>query len=311
MLSNNTGKTNLMSAADKFTGYNYNYVWLKAMLAKDSIYRKSNPTLITGSSHALNGIKTEIWDNAINCSMHSQDIYYDFMCAKEVIKEKGRFSKCFIVMGYYIAFQDLSLSKNSRETMISPVYYPIFHDAHNWESPTKYDLWKNIPCDSEEGALECEKAAISQMAERTCYYSYEFPRRSYFDLKGRAWKDITDGERDSCGKRRAADHNSVCSHKASFEENKEIMKDFVHFLHLNGTTPIVVVTPFTRDYNRYIEAEAKESLLELLNSVPEELHFIDLNDCDYFDNSDFMDTDHLNEKGAEKVSRLLVRMFGK
>lgn len=296
---------------DAFTRINYNYVWLRAMLKKDSFFHKDNPTLITGSSHALNGIKPEIWDNAVNCSMHSQDIYYDFMCAKEVIREKGRFSKCFIVLGYYIAFQDLSLSKVSRETMISPVYYPIFSDAHNWESPTKYDLWARLSNIPDEMRTVCEKAAISDMAKNTSYYSEINPRRSYFDLKGRKWSELTDEERDTLGRLRAADHNKLSAHKASFEENKIILNDFVHFLHMNDTMPIVVVTPFTYAYNSYVNRESKECLMELLNSVSEEVHFVDFNDCDYFDNSDFMDTDHLNEKGAEKVSRLLVKMFGK
>lgn len=295
----------------KFTQYNYNYVWLKAMLAKDQIYRKNNPTLITGSSHALNGIKSELWDNVINCSMHSQDIYYDFMCAKEVIKEKDRFSKCFIVLGYYIAYQDLSLSKVSRESMIRSVYYPVFGDSHNWKEPLNFDLWSGIPDVSEDDRIACEKAVIAAMAESPSYYSELNPRKPLFDLKGRTWSQISESERDLFGKCRTDDHNRICTHKASFDENKEIMKDFVHFLHMNGTMPIVVVTPFTSAYNRYISRESKESLLELLNSVPEEVHYVDLNDCDYFDNSDFMDTDHLNEKGAEKVSRMLVNMFGK
>lgn len=298
-------------AAEKFLFDNYNYVWLKAMLAKDSIYRRDNPTLITGSSHALNGIKADVWDNAINCSMHSQDIYYDFMCAKEVIKEKNRFAKCFIVFGYYIAFQDLSLSKNSRETMIRSVYYPIFNDAHNWEAPTSFDLWRNQPGLSEEEKAACEETAVKKIAEQHCYYSDTVPRGSYFDLGGRSWADISDEERDICGKRRAADHNRVCTHKASFADNIEILKDFVHFLHLYGTMPIVVITPFTAAYNKYIDPDSKASVLEMLNAIPEEVHFVDLNDCSFFDNSDFMDTDHLNEKGAEKVSRILVNMFGK
>ena len=37
-------------------------------------------------------------------------------------------------MGYYIAYQDLSRSTVSRETVISNIYYPIFRDARHWAS---------------------------------------------------------------------------------------------------------------------------------------------------------------------------------
>lgn len=42
-------------------------------------------------------------------------------------------------MGYYVAFQDISSSKGLRERMIPSIYYPIFHDAHNWDHPYQTD----------------------------------------------------------------------------------------------------------------------------------------------------------------------------
>lgn len=82
--------------------------------------------------------------NAINCSMHSQDLYYDFLCAKRVIEKTAQFKRCFIVFGYYIAYQDLSLSQGLRNSAIAPVYYPIFGDAHNWAAPVAVDIWKDF-----------------------------------------------------------------------------------------------------------------------------------------------------------------------
>lgn len=67
----------------------------------------------------------------------------------------GRFERCFIVFGYYISLQDLSLSKTARDSIITSVYYPIFHDAHNWNSPTVLDLWKNFGELSEEEKGSC------------------------------------------------------------------------------------------------------------------------------------------------------------
>jgi len=40
--------------------------------------------------------------------------------------------------------------------------------------------------------------------------------------------------------------------------------------------------------------------------------FVDFNQAqDMFDADDFMDTDHLSENGAKKVSGILAEMFGK
>ena len=75
--------------------------------------------------------------------------------------------------------------------------------------------------------------------------------------------------------------------------------------------PIVVITPFTKEYNRFILPEMKAGVLALINAVPEDVHYVDFNQAlELFDTTDFMDTDHLSATGAEKVSRILSEMFG-
>lgn len=293
--------------------YNYHYLWLKTMLDQAANTKISGSTLITGSSHALNGIKESCWRNAFNCSMHSQDIYYDFLCARRVLEtaEKGRFARCFIVMGYYIAYQDLSRSKVSRETVISNIYYPIFHDAHNWESPTYVDPWAGIGDIPDPVRAVCEQAAAQKLLQYGTYYSNLWPRKAAFDFNGRTWVQMPQAERLAWGRERAKDHNKTFQHKESFEENKKLLRQFVHFLYEHEVQPIVVITPFSDEYNHFILPEMKAGLLDLLDTVPEDIHYVDFNLTDgLFDPTDFMDMDHLSEKGAEKVSSILVEMFG-
>ena len=95
------GKSFLEQCAEDFLARNYNYVWLKAMLQKASIPSRPDAVLITGSSYGINGIIESKWNCAINCSASSQDLYYDFLCARKAVSgQKGHFSKCFIVGGY-------------------------------------------------------------------------------------------------------------------------------------------------------------------------------------------------------------------
>ena len=89
------------------------------------------------------------------------------------------------------------------------------------------------------------------------------------------------------------------------------MKDYVHFLHLNDVKPIVIIPPFSSAYNRHVDERLKEGVIELAQSPAEELRFVDFNKESVFDNYDFIDMDHLNEHGAEKMSRLLTEKFGR
>lgn len=302
----------------QYLSRNYDYLWLKSRLEKCQ-NAPPGSTLITGSSHALNAVREDAWRCAINCSMHSQDLYYDFLCARQAILSAAEpvFKRCFIIMGYYIAFQDLSKSVIMRERVIAGVYYPLFHDAHNWEEPAADDPWSFLaslspapPRLSDSLRHICEQAAGQMLLECGSYYSQLRPRTPLFDLNGLTWAQIPDEKRQTLGRTRAESHNRSFAHKESFEENKTILREFVHFLRSRHIEPIVVITPFTDEYNRFVRKEMKEAVLELLNCVPEPIHYIDFNQPSFFEPSDFMDTDHLNETGARKVSGLLADLFG-
>lgn len=304
----------LSQLATQFFFRNYDYVWLHTMLEQAGNTKTQGSTLITGSSYALNGIKESCWNNAFNCSMHSQDIYYDFQCARRVLDtaEKGSFTRCFIVMGYYIAYQDLSRSKVSRETMIANIYYPIFRDAHNWKSPSHRNLWDGLGDIPEPIKKLCEQAVSQKLLEYGTYYSEIRPRGNLFNLEGRTWAQVSRPERMAMGQARAEDHNKIFQHKESLEENKLILRDYVRYLYGHGVQPIVVITPFTQEYNYFVLPEMKTGVMELLDAVPEDIHYVDFNQAqELFEPEDFMDTDHLSEKGAEKVSSILAEMFGK
>lgn len=298
----------------QFFTRNYDYLWLKTMLEKGRTTTVPGSTLITGSSHALNGIHEAAWKNAVNCSMHSQDIYYDFQCARRVLsatKNSHVFERCLIVFGYYIAYQDLSLSKAIRESIIARIHYPIFHDAHNWSEPVRYDLWSGIKNVSAQVKVICEKAAADKILECGTYYSQFRPRGCYFNLKGRSWSQVPEGERMAMGAYRAGDHNRLIHHRESLEENKKILREFVRFLYSCDVMPIVVIPPFTEGYNQSVLKEMKEGVLELLDCVPEDVHYVDFNGADgIFEPVDFMDTDHLSASGAKKMSTILADMFG-
>ena len=295
----------------RFLRKNYNYYWLKSRLEIGRrILDGANATLITGSSHALNGIEEKAWTNALNCSMHSQDLYYDFMCAKEVVRGTARFQRCFILFGYYIAYQDLSLSKGMRDYMVSPVYYPIFGDAHNWETPAAQDRWRDFEGISAGTRSEWETQSLKTASEEPTYYSRFRKRKPFFDFQGCSWCDLAEEEQEKYAKQRPEGHNSVLKYENSFYENRQILKDYVHFLYLNRVMPIVVIPPFSSAYNRHIDKRLKEAVREMLQSPKEELHWIDFNEKTVFDNGDFVDMDHLNERGAKKMSGLLADKFG-
>lgn len=298
-----------MDYAEAFLKNNFFYTYLKGRLEKGQEACFRHGVLIVGSSHAL-GIREDVWDDAVNCSMHSQDIYYDLKCIMEVLDDmnpNGRYDVCYMVMGYYMPFQDLSLSKKSRDALISRTYYPIFHDAHNWKDPDIYDHWKDIPGLSEEEKTIYEQEAVNRSKTYRFYSDDTVQRKPLYDLKGNTWAELSEEARADLCQYRTNSHNSLEQHKESYVENLQLMKQTVDYLRDKGVALCVVITPFSKEYNSGISSSMKNAFFEMLDKsrVPE---VIDFNDTKYygnFDVTDFMDFDHLNEKGCEKFSKLL------
>lgn len=299
----------MLTHIKQFTDKHYDYAYLKGMLGCARSYIGKGATLITGSSHALCGIDNNILTNSFNCSMHSQDIYYDFKCGKEVLDLNGqRFSKCFIVMGYYIPCQDLSKSSKVGKEMITKVYYPIFGDSHHLEEFEKIDIYEGFGL--QEGfAREVEKKAIERILNEGSYYNFYKKRKPYLKFEDeKKWYELGEDVKAEVGKKRANAHSRI-KYRGSYDDNKVIFKDFIHYLTMKDIKPVVVVTPYSRYYNSYIDKEQKEMFMELLSTVDERIEFVDFNDAEGFEDRDFIDADHLNENGAKKVSYILAEMF--
>lgn len=302
----------MLRLSEQFLLRNYDYLWLKAMLHKARTDVTPNATLITGSSHALNGIQESLWENAVNCSMHSQDLYYDLLCAREALRDGRQFSRCIIIMGYYIAFQDLSRSMMLRKGVISHVYLPIFQDARHWNEPETTSPWDGLPPQPPAVRAACEHAALQKILSYSTYYSPVRPRGTFFDFHGRAWHELPNEEKLHFGKIRADSHNKSFRYTESLHENQACLQEYIHLLHEHGSTPIVVIPPFTEAYNQFVLPELKEATVAMLDSVPEDFHYVDFNDApDLFCDADFMDTDHMSAQGAEKMCAILAEMFGR
>lgn len=302
-------KQALRSVAARWLEENYPMLWLISRLEKGKQVQK-NGTLITGSSYGLTAINASYFENCINCSMHSQDLYYDFLCAKKILEDgnKNAFSKAVLVWGYWTPYYDLSMSKTNRENMIPSIYYPIFQDAHNWSDPREYDVWERFGEVPSEVKEYCELLSRECVKQKDDYYTMA-KRNPVFDLKGRSWHELPLEEKERMGEKRAKQHNEQKIHMETFPENCDILKDYVHLLHLHSVLPIITIAPFTQYYNKYIDHEYKNSIMEMLGKIQETVHFIDMNESNCFDDFDFFDTDHCSEIGANKVSYMLKEII--
>lgn len=260
--------------------------------------------IITGLSYGLAGIDAREMKHTINFCMHSQDLYYDYQHAKRaVLTGKGKIRKCYITMGYYSLFYDMSLSVNKGRC--SQIYGPLFGDYHHAEKLSE---------EKREGK-EIEKYrwfAHEFFAGEPSYYGLAVTREAiseFYYIYEKEWLEVTKEDREKMAADAALKHNKHIKRTETFRENVEIIEEYIHFLVQNDIMPIVIIMPFSREYKSHLLKEYKGILLHVLEILPYRIEFMDMNDLDVFKMDDFLDMTHLNQKGAVKAANILNESF--
>lgn len=281
-----------------FLNEHYEYCYLESMHYLNSI--KDTTTIITGLSYGLDGLETNLLsERAVNFAMHSQDLYYDNKHIKRAIaNSQGKISQCIITLGYYSLFYDLSLSSSKKKCV--QTYLPLFSDVHHVEL----------------GMAQNYEFAYHDENKHFCRQFF----REYPQFYGRAilreqtspsvmekggWLNMSASEREYEAYQLAEKHNRHIVHTQTHLENMGIMDDMLGFLEERHVRPIVTILPFSKEYLKYIDPSYKEAIIECLEKSPFNVEFIDMNEEPIWDESDMLDSDHLNEKGAAKATLLV------
>lgn len=293
---------NIENQTYKFLKENYDYLYLL-----NQFRRKAKDIIITGSSHGLLGVDMhEMPDSTVNLSMHSQDIYYAMLSVKKFLESHNKLSYCILTVGYYIPFQDLSRAGSRAFEMIEKCFYPIYGDLHHLknikEEPLDF-LWGNMPVQSIESQEYILEKALRMMSKRTSYICDLYCREPYFKFD-KQWRNLSEDDRMYFGKIRAKQHNKHLEYHASYYENENILMEMRSLINQNDGKFVILIPPFSEEYRLYLDKEMVSKATKCFRKYAD--YYIDYNEENvYFDEGDFVDTDHLNGRGAYKLSHLI------
>lgn len=278
----------------RIMNHNYDYCFLANKIRKtNKDYTKR--IIVVGISYSMFGIVDRLLKyNAINLSLPSQDIYYSHKIVQHVIEKNKNIQYCVIGSSYYALHFDLSSSKNENYR-VRDLYYPILRDAHNC-TIVNSDLNKR---------KFYPKINILAMLSRS-YFNFII-KREPINLMNRGKKKLSEAELLQIGKNRASDHNRMLKYQNTVNENLMILDKFINMLLLKDIKPIIVVFPASVYYRRYQDEEFSISYYNNIEKLLEkyEFQFIDLFNDNNFSLDDFVDLDHLNKKGAIKMTNII------
>lgn len=116
---------------------------------------------------------------------------------------------------------------------------------------------------------------------------------------------LSDEQKKEIGRVGAEKHNRLHKNQIVYEESVSVLNDLMNTLAENGIRPVVVIPSFTEFYRDCLDKRYKEELLAVLDQMQIPVDYYDLNEMDFFEESDFFDSDHLNNDGAQKLTTVI------
>ncbi len=288
-----------------YMGFNYPYEYFELI---DKLWRQSDiGTLILGSEYGLHGIDLGLLTNQLSFCMTSLDISADRRILEYIyrISAPGRLKKMILILGEYSLYDvmtDTELGKS--------LFYGVVEPVINKEMKSRkwFFLPKGIVSDEEKSLIEtaCRKIVM----EGGNFFNSRYTRDDNRDEKYKClhWQEASGEERIKYARMRAEEHNKLSENTKMTPKLIEDLGKIAESCAKNGTELVVVIPPFTEEYENAVDPSMKERLFSELDALPYPLHLFDLNDKMWegiFEDVDFYDMDHLNDAGAAKFTEII------
>lgn len=230
-------------------------------------------TIIFGSSHGLYGYIAK--DDEFNLCLASQDLYYSY----KLYKKYSKIPKLENIVLFFSVFSPghiLCKTIEKEKAIYYEKYFNIPYQYFDKELIIKKFLYYIKPCFIENN-IEFNNGNINN------YW--------FFEKK----KDILE--------KRTKSHL-----KNNKRKNKQIkyLEKIINLVQANKQNIYIILSPATKDYKNIL-SEEKEIFRNIKNISKKynKLKIIDFYTSDIFNDNDFGDYDHLNTKGAKKLTKIV------
>ncbi|WIV18892.1 hypothetical protein QPK24_21625 [Paenibacillus polygoni] len=300
------------------SNYDYNFLVNAITKAKEA----ATESIIIGSSYPMFGIDDRrISQSTVNLSLPSQDIYYSLLIAKSVIDKNNSIKEVYLGTGYWSFHFDLSKAKNSAITRIEKVYYPIFRDSNNYI----YEDLKRIsdismfvpPLITKIFDVDELYRIFGHLIFRhynSSYFHANLSRAERTELIPCALTKLDALKKREIGIARAGQHNKLIKFKQTRINSQIMLNEFLTYLYKKKIKLIILNFPSTKYYANSLDNQFEKEYYQIIKELKtiHDFEFIDLKENIEFEEEDFVDMDHMNEKGAKKVTELLnIRLNSK
>ncbi len=251
-------------------------------------------TLLFGDSHCFYGLNPDYFDSkTFNYSNVSQTIYFDQLLLEKYLPQLPKLKQVV----FCIEYTNLSQQDNTQDDVWRKYYYQYYMNLNvpivsNW-SPKKYSL------------------ALTQPLDRNLNLVVKYYKiGTILDCNPNGWgnnylkKDRIEPQLVSKQRAQAQEDGST-----DFSLNLSRLQQCIDACKARNIKVLIVSMPQTQLYTSYLNPKKLKAIykscrqLAILN--PNNVRYLNLFEDRRFEDQDFYDSDHLNEVGAAKCSRVV------
>lgn len=248
-------------------------------------------SLFLGSSHALYGINPEfISGDSFNAAHVSQTLNFDLAILQQHKGKWKNLKTIVIPIDYFTLFENLEVGVESWRVKNYHLYYGIteYSSFQNHFELLSPHVLKAIYRSLKHYLFAETILTINELGWGTDYHS---SKSHDLERSGQI----------------AAQRHTVSNHTL-FERNVSYLKEIIAFAKSNNTKVILYTSPVYPSYIRHLDQDQMNKTLQtvsFLDKTNAHVYFYDLMQHKRFIAEDFYDADHLNEKGAQKMSLII------
>ncbi|WP_157757614.1 hypothetical protein [Pseudalgibacter alginicilyticus] len=255
-------------------------------------YSKDIETLIIGNSHCLYGINPDYLDsNGYNLSNVSQSLDIDY----EILKKHG---------------SDLI---NLKTVVLNLSYFSLFEQLkktnEHWRLKD-YNIYFGLQLDFKP-IHQSELLSVAFKTNLKRIYEYYIQDKNMINTSNLGWGTNAKSSNNmkdlhSIGIAVAKKH--TINGQELYEENVDYLKRIITYCHNRNIKVLLVTTPVYKSYFSNLDKKQLNTTIavgEQMESNYINCYYYNLLNSFKFTDDDFFDSDHLNEKGAEKLTFFL------
>lgn len=267
-----------------------NYSYKNEWLTNNAISVK---VLIEGSSHSFFGIEPNCFsENAFNAAHESQGIRYDYFIFSKFFDDMDSLKILILPISYFSLFS--IYPENSKEDWRTK-YYSIYYGCKYHRFEPKYNL-------ETYNGLHLKDVANSVLGRVNHWTCNDLGWGIYYKLERRS-KDW-----EESGAIAAKRHTKTKIDTVILAKNKMMVEEMINKCGQKNVFVVILTTPTYHTYRENLDRKQLDLMIECCEYFEKQhdnVYYLNMLADERFQPDDFFDADHLNEYGAEKLSRIL------